>query len=346
MNSTNNYTIEYIEKLMLYKHYLNGWLIFIICIIGLIFNSLTIYIRLHKSMQKTSTNAYLIALTISNIVNLICLLILTSLRFILVNPYTKLYNTHWYEQLVINTITPYLAPLNNAFQLSGIYLTCAVSIDRYLLIRTKDELINKTKRLNITYLIILIIFLFSFIFTLPNWFLYKKVKISTYSIIDYTSFGRLNSTRFIINILLYIPFVFLIPISILLVINFLIILKLIKISKRKRRLTRKSINNNDKSVTVTLILIICLFIICQVPLVISHLLNAFYKTNNFNYYIFNCISLVFLSINLSFNFLFYTLFSQPFKKSLKHIINAISHDDKFTNQQKSSKNNNSFLLLK
>ncbi len=72
---------------------------------------------------------------------------------------------------------PYLTPINQSFQLSGIYLIIAVSIDRYILL--KNNLVhytqtNKKRRHLITWLIILIIFTGSFLFTLPNWFVYTS----------------------------------------------------------------------------------------------------------------------------------------------------------------------------
>lgn len=74
---------------------------------------------------------------------------------------------------------PYLTPINNMFQLSGIYLIMAVSIDRLVIVRkqVKPTIGNRRRRKLLTWLVIMAIFLFSFLFTLPNWFLYESERI-------------------------------------------------------------------------------------------------------------------------------------------------------------------------
>lgn len=72
---------------------------------------------------------------------------------------------------------PWLAPINNLFQVSGIYLIMAVSIDRLVIVRkqVKPTIGNRRRRKLLTWLVIFVIFLFSFLFTLPNWFLYESI---------------------------------------------------------------------------------------------------------------------------------------------------------------------------
>ena len=131
-------------------------------------------------MRKSSTNAYLLALSSSNLVSLICLILMVSLRFTMVHPYRTKYCTHWYESFISRAL-PYLTPINQLFQLCGIYLIISVSIDRLILVvRSKDMKISarmRKKRRLITWIVIFLIFLFCFVFTLPNWFLYKSVAV-------------------------------------------------------------------------------------------------------------------------------------------------------------------------
>ena len=54
----------------------------------------------------------------------------------MVYPYLKTYCFHWYESF-INLLMPYFTPINNLFQLNGIYLTVAISLDWYFLIKEK-----------------------------------------------------------------------------------------------------------------------------------------------------------------------------------------------------------------
>lgn len=88
------------------------------------------------------------------------------------------YCKSWYENF-INRAMPWLTPINNLFQVSGIYLIMAVSIDRLVIVRkqVKPTKSNRRRRKLFTWFVIFTIFLFSFIFTLPNWFLYESTAI-------------------------------------------------------------------------------------------------------------------------------------------------------------------------
>ena len=278
-NNYFNYSNVELDSILTYKHVINGWLSMCIILVGIIANFITICALLHEYMRMSSTNLYLTALSFSNLVSLLCLFFMTALRFVLVHPYRLLYCKHWYENL-INKYIPYLTPINNMFQLSGIYLIIAVSIDRLILIRNRSmpTECSRKKRRQATWFIIGLIFVFCFLFTCPNWFLYKTTVVemklnktellrsirnqestvktnNLYSSVEqinqtnhssqedtayfikhfrteYTKFGSNNIVKKVISIFMYIPFVFFIPISVLLIVNFLIIFELFKISKR------------------------------------------------------------------------------------------------------------------
>jgi hypothetical protein len=284
-NNYYNYTNYELDLILTYKHYINGWLSFAIILFGILANSVTVCALLHKYLRSSSTNAYLLALSASNLMSLVCMFLMTALRFTLVHPYRLHYCKHWYENL-INQLIPFLTPVNNLFQLSGIYLIIAVSIDRLVIIRIHGRPTEqgRRRRLIATWCIISAIFLFCILFTLPNWFLYRTTvtemsvnksellrgilnnyekfsaaggdggmssgelgelvegynrtvkddfvyKLKHVSV-DHTSFGQKKLIKSVISVYMYIPFVFFIPISVLLIVNFLIIYELVKISKR------------------------------------------------------------------------------------------------------------------
>lgn len=351
-NNLFNYTQLELDQLLNYKHIINGWISLVIIIVGMLANSVTICALLHKYLRKSSTNAYLLALTFSNMVSLLCLFFMTALRFTIVHPYRLVYCRHWYESY-ISLFIPYLTPVNNMFQLSGIYLIIALSIDRLVIIRkpSKPTEASRRKRRHLTWAIISAIFAFCFIFTLPNWFLYtttkttmtltrndyyelksanetwsaligadKPLNYTLYSYrLDYTRFGREELVRKIIGVYLYIPFVFCVPIVVLLVVNFLIIFELVKIGNRKRQLG--SHINIDRNITIMLVMIVIIFLISQIPLAILHIIisrNPLLLYNK-SFFIFNALVTCLTCINQTVNFALLCFFGQAFRDTIKYM---------------------------
>lgn len=85
-NYTQYSTVD-LDELLRYKHWINGWLSALVIGVGILANFVTIFAFSHKNMRKSSTNIYLMALSVSNMFSLICLLLMSGLRFTLVYPY-------------------------------------------------------------------------------------------------------------------------------------------------------------------------------------------------------------------------------------------------------------------
>ena len=83
----SSYSTTEFDELLLFKHWVNGWLTLLVIIGGIFANSVTMFALVHGHMLKTPTNIYLMALSFSNLISLICLLVMSGLRFILVYPY-------------------------------------------------------------------------------------------------------------------------------------------------------------------------------------------------------------------------------------------------------------------
>nr|QVK45810.1 G protein-coupled receptor [Proales similis] len=333
-NNYFNYSDERIDELLEYKYLLNGWTCMVIIVIGMVANLIAVFALLHQNMRKSSTNVYLLALSFSNLMSLACMLLTSSLRFLLVHPYRAVYCIHWYESW-INLLLPYLAPLNQFFQLSGIYLTMAVSIDRFILVRTRLTLGNKLRRKKITCFTIFLIYLFCFSFTLPNWFVYESKRIEipglssassahqrnvTFISTGYSKFGQSKFISSLLNVYLYIPFVFAVPIVILFIVNTLIIYELVKIRARKRQLG--SVGRGERtSITVMLIMIVIVFLVCQVPLAVSHIILAYYPlvTYNMAYVIYNSFTHILTCIDLSINFVLFCYFAVTFRETIRYM---------------------------
>jgi hypothetical protein len=226
-----------------------GYMLLPLTLIGLGLNGFTIVVLLHPKMRNFSTNAYLTALSIANIVCLINFIFLYSFRYILSNEifkknvyhYQNVNEIHPYESF-INLIYGIWSPIFTTFQLYAIYLTCAVTVDRwiYLTWPLKIDIICSMKN---TLIAIILLFVFCVVYNLPRWF-----EIETKSFMPYTNdtktIYQAQLTKFgkneIYNLIMlkygYMIFVYGIPFFVLLIVNIGIIRKLIETKRRKSTL--------------------------------------------------------------------------------------------------------------
>ena len=275
MNETKNFTYfinkteidaltsDEILSIIQLRYIIYGWICLPISIIGLVLNSFTIIVLLHSRMRNFSTNIYLTALSIANIVCLINYIFLYSLRYLISYSNFKLQalNSQTETQYSITGIKyeSFLSmilwawsPIFNTFQLFAIYLTCSVTVDRwiYLLFPFKADRLCTKRR---TMIVILCILLFCVLFNLPRWFevtyikYYDDVTNLTIYQAGPTSFGTNPLVKTILNYYVYIIHVYGIPFFVLLVVNIGIIQKLIVTKERKTLLlgyNRKIVKNN------------------------------------------------------------------------------------------------------
>jgi len=211
--------------------------------IGFILNGFTIAVLLHPRMRN-STNVYLTALSVANIICLLFFLISYSFRYMFSydtfknNILLKVFNINGYENF-INMIYPYSNPITTTFQLFAIYLTCAVTVDRWIYLKwpLKADSICTIKS---TIRVILILFAFCVIYNFPRWF---EVETSR----NNSSFYQARPTSLYMNVYYqmvyqqycYYIFVYGLPFFVLLIVNIGIIKELIVTKRRKNNLLGK-----------------------------------------------------------------------------------------------------------
>jgi hypothetical protein len=320
-------------------------------IIGLILNSFTIVVLLHPRMRN-STNAYLTALSIANIFCLIFFIIMYSLRFMLSFEmfkdiiYFKQVNLNGYENF-INLIYPFGSPIFSTFQLYAIYLTCAVTCDRWIYLKwpLKADLICTIRT---TLKIILSIFVFCVVYNLPRWFEVETTLVnnnSSFYQAKLTSLSKNVYYHMIYQRYCYIIFVYGIPFLILLVVNIGIIQKLIETKKRKNNLLGKktnetkcnlvvvsnkprasikngiSIGSIDPKTTLMVLAVVLAFFCCQFPYLLLHLLrDPMAKEESFYFKFAKTICDLLVALNCCINFLIYCFFGQNFRHIAKQML--------------------------
>lgn len=222
-----------------------GWVVLPVAIIGLVLNSFTILVLLHPRMRNFSTNAYLTTLSLANIVCLINFILLYSIRYIVSYEFFKRNaidssgtgDIHPYESF-INLIYGIWSPIFTTFQLYAIYLTVAVTVDRWIYVTwpLKADTICTMKN---TFRAVGIIFLFCFMYNLPRWFeiesyQFKSSTNRTYYQARHTKFGSNYTFNQIMRRYGYMIFVYGLPFTILLVVNIGIVRKMIEAKRRKK----------------------------------------------------------------------------------------------------------------
>ena len=214
-------------------------------LIGLVLNGFTIAVLMHPRMRN-STNAYLTALSLANIFCLLFFIIMYSLRFMLSFDmfkniiYYKIMNMNSYENF-INMIYPFGSPIFSTFQLFAIYLTCAVTVDRWIYLKwpLNADLICTIR---VTLKVIVLIFVFCVIYNLPRWFeVETSVNNSSFYQAKLTNLGMNYYYNTIYQRYCYIIFVYGIPFSVLLIVNGGIIIELIETKRRKNNLLGNSV---------------------------------------------------------------------------------------------------------
>jgi hypothetical protein len=242
-----------------------GYLLFPLCVLGVILNGFTILVLLHPRMRSFSTNAYLTTLSLANIVCLINFIFLYSLRYILSYQMFRnmiLDTAEARDANVINQYESYISliygiwsPVFTTFQLFTFYLTCAVTVDRWIYV-TWPLKADKICTLRNTFTAIGLIFLFCFVYNLPRWFEIESVRMTTplnqtYYQARMTSFARTPIFTLVMRRYGYFIFVYGLPFSVLLIVNIGIAQKLIDAKRRKKRLLGPSANNRKHSTTTS-----------------------------------------------------------------------------------------------
>lgn len=248
-----NLTQEEIDHLTILdiRLFVFGGALLPMALIGIILNAFAILVLLHPRMRN-STNVYLTALSLTNIVCLLNFIFLYSLRYLLSY---KSYETNitnkeagleinMYESF-LNRYIRFFSPIFSTFQLYAIYLTCAVTIDRFIYLRwpLRAESICTIKT---TIKVSIIIFAFCSIYNLPRWFevtsdiMLNERTNKTYYQAKATNLAKNMWYRSIFAHYCYLIFVYGVPFLILLFVNIGIIKKIIEMQNRKNFLLGNS----------------------------------------------------------------------------------------------------------
>ena len=325
-----------------------SYMLFPACLVGIALNIFTIIVLAHRKMHS-ATNVYLTALSLANTICLIHFVFLYSIRYIISSANfvaqiarnaSSSYDVHPYESY-INLNYGKWSPVFTTFQLYEIYLTCAVSVVRFICLMYPCK-VKKICSIKNTLTSIILIFVFCLVYNLPKWF-----EVESYAVLTsnnrtiyqarQTNFAK-SPLKLIISKYAYIVFVYGLPFATLTTVNFGIIVKLIEIRRRKRLLTAKPPKNTptatsdtasvaesgvkhshkyikdlDLKVTFMILAVVLAFFIFQSPYLIINIMSTSGNPNGKWFHIIKVWCDFFLALNCSINFLIYCFFGQNFR---------------------------------
>lgn len=299
---TNVSTNETGEHLVVFKRLIEGYLLSGVCLVGLIGNSITcISILTNRVRRSSPTDIYIFGLSFISIFVLAGFLLTHGIRSA----------TPDYGEKIHRFVFIRVFPAHVTCLLIQIYLTTAISIDRFLLICCWQAFAYRQWRTpkRIIY-IILSITLFSIIYCLPFWFEHALLENND---IVLSSFGSHPLFRLLMRQYLYFIFVFLIPMSCIIICTLSIIRTLYTLNKKKSQRQQKSLQRrqNSRKINTLLLSIMTIFLSTQLPYFIFNVIYAWQGPSlmeNIRARQYLVINNLLSTINASTTFVLYALF--------------------------------------
>ncbi|CAI5456258.1 unnamed protein product [Caenorhabditis angaria] len=280
-----------------------GVLLPTIGVLGLIGNTLSAFTYSRREMIS-SLNVYLFSLACSDII-----IILTAFFLFFLENMRKRseYATYYFAVL-----SPVMFPLGLIGQTLSVFITVASAFDCFVLVAAGEKFKNKFCSVSTSICILCMIIIIGFVYNSPHMF--EIYVIDCWSLTYNTRSKDVCPTALRANpdyLTIYYAYMYTIvmavgPVVLLIVINTAIVLSM-----------RKSSNNGTDSDIITLVLVVCLFITCNIlPLTVNFLELLFGIINS---YLIDLSNLM-VVVNSSCNFLIYYAFGSHFRRTLRHYI--------------------------
>ena len=291
----------------------------ILCVFGILGILLTVVVLSKKNMC-TSTNCYLMALAIADLLFLIILA--TTLVNDQFDPDSKaIYLYHIY--------VTYAVIFMDIFLMASVWMTVMLAVERYIAIchpfvATRMCTVTKAR------IIIPGIFLLMFLFKMSNFWEHKVVSFydtSRNETLYYTTATELSLNKvylMVVHLTVNAIITSALPFILLSVLNILLILEVRKSTqyfKRNMMVSQGSgsvVQREELQITIMLISVIIVFFVCQAPYVTYTAVASvagFGATNRT--LIFRSVAIMLLTIKSSINFILYCWFSEKFWATLK-----------------------------
>ena len=301
------------QRLVDFKRIVEGYLLCIVCLCGLLGNALTCTILSSRFMRTSITNIYIFALSCASSCVLIGFLLTHGIR------------STFSAEIFYRHIFTRVFPIHVTCILIQIYLTATVALDRFILICLPfrgRRWRNRQRAL----LIIAGICVFCIIYCIPFWFEFTLVEVNGTKTIAVSKIGSNHLFRLLMRQYLYFIFVFLLPLTIILICKIMIIKKLYFVRKRKRLLrTVAKKRRSSNAINFLLLSIVFLFLLTQLPYFVFNVLYSWLGPR----LMLNLLARQYLAINnllsvinSSSTFLLYAFFDKKFREVGGHFLSC------------------------
>ena len=287
----------------------------IICACGILGIILTIIVLSHKNMS-TSTNCYLMALAIADLIFLV--LLIPRLAENQFEPFSQAYNTY-----VIYTV--YSIDIGFMFLLASIWLTVMLAVERYIAV-CRPFLATKLCTVARARIFIVIIFVLAVLIRIVYFWQYTVTfyehQNATWHFLDRLPFAD-HGFWHVYAVLVDVLLASVIPFIVLLVTNVLLIRAVRKSTRylQSNQLTgaksTSGAQREELQITVMLISVIVVFFLCQSPYIIYVAINSVRPQNTATFAVFKSVAMLLLTLKSAVNFILYCWFSERFRVTLK-----------------------------
>ncbi|CAF1279219.1 unnamed protein product [Adineta ricciae] len=322
-------------SLMLFTHYLLGYVGTAMCSIGLALALCSVYIFTRRHM-RSAVSTYLAALSISDS----CLLSLGIIFAINSSIPPSRQSESFYSSYLHKHLFPYVYACIIWFQFTSVWITIGFAVDRWFAI--KWPMLHYTYSSKRACYIVVTIYCLGFIYSLPRFFEYKtgveRVNFTNFEneteFVDYTVIeNKLQKSpiyQYTVHLILYSLFQSILPLLMLSYFNVELIRSVNASSHFLQRCTStyrqtartggetSSTRYREGVITRSVICLIGLFILCQVPASILNYIYLFYRNYQWLYICYD-ISNFLILLNSAVNFFIFTCFNRKFRRELARV---------------------------
>lgn len=289
-----------------------GIILPIMAFFGFLGNLLTMVVLWRKEMRST-TILYLRALVLTDTgVLILAVISLTPLSIAI-----KTDQLYYFKEVIFPQIYTPCNYLIMSVQGANVYITVCVSIERYIAICHPFRALQLCTRKKALIAVICTCFL-TIVYNLPRVFATASDKCtetngtSTCYVLYTTDFGNSVFYKTWYSGWLYCVIIYILPLSLLFVLNTLLILELMRMQRRRVIFNSANEQSDEANMSLVLVLIVIVFIVCQTPGLIS-------QFDIFSYPVFLkwlAVANTLVVLNSSINFLIYTAVGRKFRKVL------------------------------
>ncbi|CAF1317485.1 unnamed protein product [Adineta ricciae] len=295
----------YDQRLAEFKRIVEGYLLSIVCICGLLGNALTCVILSSRFMRTSITNIYIFSLSCASSCVLVGFLLTHGIR-----------STFKAEVFYLYIFTR-IFPIHVTCLLIQIYLTATVAVDRFILICMPFRG-RKWRSPRHAVVVVICVSAFCILYCVPFWFEFTLKTENNETIITVSDFGSTEMFRLLMRKYLYFIFVFLLPLTIILICKISIIKKLYCIRQRKRQLgTSSKPNRSSNAINFLLLSIVFIFLLTQLPYFVFNVLYSWFGTKlmmDLRARQYLSINNLLSVINASSTFILYAFFDKKFRQ--------------------------------